>query len=285
MNSDPFEHLQALGFSDYEARAYVSLLRSGPLSGYQLARASGIPRPNVYPVLDRLQQRGAVARIEVKGGVRYAALPSREMLDRLAREVTGRLQQARDAMERLEEVVPGDQVWNVQGYEAVLARAEAAIDAGRSHLLIGLWSEESARLAGAVSRAQARGVKVTTLCIQGCPDECGGCRGEIYRYPLAGQPASRWLVLSVDEKEVMVGQVQADGSAAGAVTRLEAFVFVGSHYLRNAIAAAEIVRSLGPRLPQLLDEQALTALSGAGLAAGGQSWFEQVLAAVTERAS
>ena len=45
--------LERLGFTEYEARAYLTLLGRNPLTGYELAKLSGIPRPNVYPVLDR----------------------------------------------------------------------------------------------------------------------------------------------------------------------------------------------------------------------------------------
>jgi hypothetical protein len=86
-------------------------------------------------------------------------------------------------------------------------------------------------------------------------------------------------VVSADERELLVGQVAGDGTAIAAVTRLEAFVAVGSHYLRNAVAAAEIARSLGPRIAEVLDEEALRALRGAGLAIDGSSWLDRMLAA------
>jgi hypothetical protein len=76
-----------------------------------------------------------------------------------------------------------------------------------------------------------------------------------------------------------VGQVARDGTSVAAVTRLEAFVAVGSHYLRNAVAAAEIVRSFGPRMTEVLDEQAIRALRSAGLATDGLSWLDRMLAA------
>ncbi len=275
--SEALKHLQALGFGEYEGRAYLSLLQRGPLTGYQVAKVSAIPRPNIYPILDRLEKRGAVARIEVKGGVKYAALPSEELLARFGREVGRRLEMAGEAMKRLQEPVAGEQVWNVQGREAVMVRAVMLIDGASRRLLVGIWSQESRQLAEAVGGAAARGVEVATLCIQGCPQECGGCRGEIYRYPLAGETDKRWLVLVADDEALLVGQVLPDGSASAVVTRLEAFVAVGSYYLRNAIATAEIVRSFGPKLPQALDERARRALQGAGLAMDGETWVDRLL--------
>ena len=142
-----------------------------------------------------------------------------------------------------------------------------------------LRSDESRRLSDAIATAESRDVAVTILCIQGCPQECGGCRGDIFRYPLAAEEEKRWLVVSADERELLVGQVAKDGTAIAAVTRVEALVAVGSQYLRNAVAAAEIVRSLGPRMTELLDERAVRALRSTGLATGGLSWLDRMLAA------
>jgi sugar-specific transcriptional regulator TrmB len=278
MISSVLDELQALGFGEYEARAYVSLLQSGALTGYQLAKSSGIPRPNVYPVLDRLEERGVVSRITVEGAALYVALPAREMLSRLAQETDLRLERAREAMDALDTSPEIPQVWNLEGYGVMLGRARELVDAAQERILIGTWSSESWRLADALEAAQERGVSVTVLCIQGCTDECGGCRGDIFRYPLADGADRRWLVVSADENELLVGQVSPDGTAVAAVTRLDAFVAVGSHYLRNAIAAAEIVRSLGDRMTDVLDDRAIRALRSAGLATKDASWLDRMLA-------
>ncbi len=280
MNQDVLSDLQELGFSDYEARAYVGLLENGPLTGYQLARVSGVPRPNVYPALDRLQARGAVQAIQVKDGVHYAAMPARELLERLSSSLQGRIERAEHSLARLQAKAPVETVWNIQGYENVLLRARAAVDGAASRLIVGLWAEEARHLADSVAAAAARGIEVTTLCIQGCPDECGGCQGDIYRYPVAGDARGRWLVLAVDDRELLLGQVAPDGTASGIVTTLEVLVAVAGQYVQNSIAAAEIVRSLGPKLPDLLDGRAARALLGPGLGLADESWMDRLLAAV-----
>ena len=274
------EHLQEVGFGEYEARAYATLVQRGPLTGYQLAKASGIPRPNVYPVIDRLEKRGAVTRIEVGDGVKYAALPAAEMLARLSRNVESHLAGAASALGDLAQATTSEYVWNIDGYDNALARAEQLIAGARERVLIGIWSVESGRLAGPVAAAHARGVRIVTLCIEGCVDECGGCRGDVYRYAMAEEAATRWLMLVVDDRELLVGQISHSGDAKAAQTSLEVFVAMTSQYLRDAIATAEIARSLGSRLPRLLDREAAGALQGAGLAAGGESWLKRMSAIV-----
>src|SRR5699024_5744155 len=74
------QQLQALGFTEYEARAYVTLLTHGELSGYAWARESGIPRPNIYAVAEKLAERGAVQRGEGNTGKTWSPVPAEQLL-------------------------------------------------------------------------------------------------------------------------------------------------------------------------------------------------------------
>src|SRR5688500_2494911 len=98
---DAAAQLNALGFGDYEARVYVTLLAHGPLSGYEVSKRSGVPRPNVYPALQRLEERGAVTALAASRGAHYAAIPAAELLERLARGYRDRLQNAAESFHRL----------------------------------------------------------------------------------------------------------------------------------------------------------------------------------------
>ena len=74
------EQLQELGFGQYEAQAYITLLKKNPLNGYELARDSGIPRANIYMVLHKLEERGAAVRIDTENGRRYAPVDHEEFI-------------------------------------------------------------------------------------------------------------------------------------------------------------------------------------------------------------
>src|SRR5260370_6226627 len=76
------ERLIELGFSHYEARAYVGLLGQPPITGYALSNVTGIPQPKVYETLRRLARKGAAIPIEGEP-VRFVALPPAQLLAQL----------------------------------------------------------------------------------------------------------------------------------------------------------------------------------------------------------
>lgn len=54
------EELQQLGFTPYEAEIYLTLIKKGKLSAYELADKTGLYRQAVYDALNRMKERGHV---------------------------------------------------------------------------------------------------------------------------------------------------------------------------------------------------------------------------------
>ena len=56
MNNDILSILRQLDFTEYEAKAYLALLKDSPLSGYAVALHSGVPRSKIYEVLSNMEE-------------------------------------------------------------------------------------------------------------------------------------------------------------------------------------------------------------------------------------
>ncbi len=261
---DIVQLLQELGFGDYEARAYVSLLQRSPLNGYELAKASGLPRANVYSVLDKLEERKAVVRVDTSSGTLYAAVPASELAGRIGSAFAENLSAAQQMLEEISAPPVYDFVWNARGYDALLDHARTLIDSARRGLLVATWSPEAIALAGNLAAAEERGVEITTLCLQGCAVECGGCRGQIFRYRLAPEYASRWLTLVQDDIEALAGEIGPGDEALTVRTRQRLLVELSAWYIRHSIALAGVVKDLGGQLPDLLSPQTLASLASLG---------------------
>lgn len=239
------QHLIALGFSEYEARAYVGLARYGPMTGYELAKRTRLPRANVYGVLSRLEERGVVVRASTPEGQRYAAVPPEQVVARLSSHLLQQLESARVALERLGSARQDSFLWNLEGRAAVLEHAHQQIQAGRRTLWIANSPAEATELAHSVQTAQDRGVRVETLCLDGCPQECGGCRGVVYRYRVPPEREGRWLVVVRDDVELLAAEIDPDGQAEGVRTQNRLFVQLVTWYMRYSIALARALEQAG----------------------------------------
>src|SRR5690242_15619950 len=125
--TDAIALLQQLGFSEYESRAYLALLQRNPLNGYELAKQSGIPRANIYTVLQKLEERGAAIRLDLPNGTRYAPTAPSELTDRVATRFQHTLNAVHQALEDLVAPANPEYVWNIRGYQALLEHAHALV--------------------------------------------------------------------------------------------------------------------------------------------------------------
>ncbi len=280
MTDSPFALLAELGFSEYEGRAYVALLQHGALSGYEVAKHSGVPRPNVYGVLQRLEEHGAIVRADSEQGVRYAAVPAGELLARLRTRLDGALASAQRSLEALEAPVAWEYVANATGYDSLLSHAQTLVAEAREQLLLAVWPAEAAALAGAVTAAADRGVQITTLCMSGCVEECGGCRGQIFRYPVAPDLERRWLVAVPDAQEVLAGEVTRSGEALAVRTRQRLLVELASWYIRQSITLAAMLADLGSDLDHLMSADTRQALQALRRRADGRGWLDHLMGIV-----
>jgi predicted transcriptional regulator len=274
---DVVQLLQRLGFSEYEARAYIALLQRHPVNGYGIAKLSGIPRANVYGVLQKLEDRGAVIRVEIEDGTGYVPVPPDTLIQRLSDEFVGTLESARALLDTVENPVEADYVENIHGQRQLVQHAEDLVRHAHDELLVAIWQPEAQLLSRAIAEAEMRGVELTTLCFQACLYECGGCRGQVYRYGMTEIHDSRSLIIVADSAEMLCGTVHAQQTTASR-TRQQQLIEMTSWYVRHSVAVAALVSDLGDNVENVIQPDTRAVLQALGPGAG---WIDSVQSLLT----
>ena len=91
------EFLTQVGFSENEAKLYVSLLNLGEGTVNEIARVAKVRRTTAYSVLREMVKKGLIVEVAGKP-VRYQVLPPRQALADFLRE---RIEEAKRWAERL----------------------------------------------------------------------------------------------------------------------------------------------------------------------------------------
>ncbi|MFD1565568.1 TrmB family transcriptional regulator [Haloarchaeobius amylolyticus] len=93
--------LRDLGLSEYEARAYRSLLNTGPTTAKELSRASDVPMGRIYDVLNSIEQYNLVRSQTASRPKKYVAVEPATALDRLLEDKKRELEEKVDQYESI----------------------------------------------------------------------------------------------------------------------------------------------------------------------------------------
>lgn len=267
------DQLAALGFSSHEARVYVALLRQPSATGYELARAAGIPRANVYQVLAGLLAKNAAQRVS-DNPARYVAHAPADVLGRIKRETAERCDTLATELERLAPPAEPPAFWTLRGREAVVEQVLTLVGEAGRRVAVCLWAEDLTWLNGRLRDAHRAGCHVVVNVFGNSALEFG----EVYRHEDPSKVVGgHLLTLAVDSTAALVAAL--DDPPGAVYTRHSALVRLVEKLIRDEayLAAiyerfgAELEAAFGPHLvalrqPLLPSEQAeqLLAIVGFG---------------------
>jgi sugar-specific transcriptional regulator TrmB len=93
--------LRDLGLSEYEARAYRALLKTGPTTAKELSRVSDVPMGRIYDVLNSIEQYNLVRSQSASRPKKYVAVEPTTALDRLLADKKRELEEKADQYEEI----------------------------------------------------------------------------------------------------------------------------------------------------------------------------------------
>jgi sugar-specific transcriptional regulator TrmB len=243
---DPIlEALRTVGFSQYEAKLYVALLRYGAQNGNELSRSSAVPSSKVYSTVEKLIAEGSVQSIKSQGGTQYVAVAPDELLGRLRRRYNDPLDVLAERLPALTHFVPDDLFLNLEGREAVLAGAREIVARATSQLYVSVWSPEILVVADSFAEAAERGVEIFGMLYADDGElPPGHWLRHSYEEIVAARIGGRMLSLVADGSEALIARF-TDGTAAGVRTRNPVLTLIVSEYLHHDIVLQRAQMSIG----------------------------------------
>ena len=251
---DLLADLTKIGFTEYEAKVYLALLREYPATGYQLSKESGVPRSMVYEALKRLHGRGAALETVEDRATLYRPLPPQILLDRHQEEHERLLQDLEQGLNALYTSVADNRVWAISGRTAVLAYAAKLIREAQTELFLVLTDEDLAALRLDIIAAAERGLEINTLLTGSGALNCGRVA---YHPPLESelQGLTATLLVQTDEVEVLIASAAPHHETTATITRNQDLVLIARQFVWMEMFTQRIYAQLGADLLTRLDPE------------------------------
>lgn len=227
------QRLQALGFSQYEARAYCALLQKSPANGHEVAKTAGIPTSKIYETLERLHQKGAVL-VQRSEPTLWAPVPHRELVATLRNRMDSTFSAVEQGLAQLGQEQDTRLTWSLSGHGNILESLRGAIDRTQQRLAAVIPAREVDHLATALQAAVERGVTLDLILSDGAVvDLPKSARVRVSQQP-AGQPEDERLAVVVgDGAETVLADLGQDRPQG-----------MWTHHPAVALLAEEHVRTL-----------------------------------------
>ena len=149
--------MEVLGFTQNESKIYCSLISKYPVTGYQLAADSGVPRYAVYGLLNKMEARGYIQNIGQKPA-RYIPLSPDALAEKVADSFNTRLEEFQLAAADLEEKPLSVRVWPLQDKAEIFKQAAMLISGATQSVCISAWQSELRELQPALAQLEAKNI-------------------------------------------------------------------------------------------------------------------------------
>jgi len=242
------QSLRELGFSQYEAACYMSLVGSHPVNGSQLSKLSGIARSRIYDVLRSLMAKGYV--IEVQTG-QYAPLPSEELIRRLKRTFHANITVLEKEIAKASQKEDFEYVWTLTGYDNVMEKARDMIASARTEIYVRLFPEADHRLSADLEAAQNKGVSIRYIAMGDIPQRFEIQVAHPGQEDLIAKIGGRSFDIITDKKEALVGIFETGNEDESPInwTRNQWFIIANRDSLRHDFYHCFLEKTLDQNQP------------------------------------
>ncbi len=227
------DDMKKLGFSEYECKAYLTLLEEYPLNGYTLSKYSGVPRSRIYEVLKNLIAKQVVfEQAEEKNKIYYPVEPD-IFVKKLKKDYENIFQHLSDYAGTLySQKKQENKLVVIQGRENIIDFLGLLIKGAQKRIAMSVWDQEIRELLPELDQAQERGVMLRGIYFgEDIPYDTLVTHRRIKRY--MAEKKQRYISFIIDGAHAVSGVVSKGKDSKVTWTKDEGFIEVSEDYIAH----------------------------------------------------
>jgi sugar-specific transcriptional regulator TrmB len=218
------QHLQMFDLTDNEARAYLAFLTHGSMNGYEVAKKCNIARGNIYSCLQRLAEKGALAREE---NDKFSPIPLQIFFENYQLQLDQSQQKAIRLFEQhIGQQQDEAQVLSLSGYDTVLNRCRSIISLDSKLILIAAFEPELTAFKEEIESIQKSSKEINILSFGIKPKWLKSASEHLSEHLIEKAQGGRLLMVA-GFPQGLIAVVRKDGTASG--------IWAWNRYLAAAI--------------------------------------------------
>lgn len=160
-NLSIIQDMKTLGLSEYEVKAYLSLLEQYPVNGYILSKKSGIPRSRIYEVLESLKNKQMVFEEEDGKNILYQPIDPKLLISKFKQNFNNILSNIDEYVKKVySEGQKDNKLVIIKGRKNIMDFLNLLISDASKRIVLSIWEEEMNDIDKSLKDAINRGVAV-----------------------------------------------------------------------------------------------------------------------------
>ena len=243
------ELTECLGFTQNEAKAYLSLLQDSPVNGYRLSANSNIPRSMIYQVIKRLKAKGTIKEIPGETNL-YQPIPPSQLLARIKNEFASSISILEISLGDIYEKPDPGGYFVISGIKNIRHEIVRMIRSATREILISTNLDLSFCVEELRKKERA-GIQIVLFSFS----KLGYGVGKEYSH--GANPGTdlfkrvfktNRLSITVDREEALTGDIEESSSAVALHSRYKTYVGIVGEHIRHDIYLLKLQNKFGKNI-------------------------------------
>ncbi|HWL26066.1 MAG TPA: helix-turn-helix domain-containing protein [Ureibacillus sp.] len=248
------QQLKYMNFNEYEAKAYISLVKLGTVTAYQVSKDSGVPRARIYEILDVLVEKGIVIKEEIDESIQYSPLPVDVFLQTVQKSWTENFKELQNSLKDLEKVetLPANRVMTLKEKDSIISYCRSLINKATKRIIISMWDDMYEVLKEDLEEAEKSvEVKGLTIHVEEPISQLESHRPTQFTETLTSE---HWFILSIDAQEMIYGP-SLEARSMAFYTNDPVHIYLLEDYIWHDVLVNRIVKRSNEDLDQWISKE------------------------------
>ena len=246
--------LKRFGYTESETKAYATLVKHGPQSGYEVSKLSGVPRSKIYNILESLISKGVVATTENgERNLLYKAEPMERIIGLIQTSVSEDIEELRRESDRFAEPIDNERIWKLVGYQSMIQKCSEVISQAKNELLVQIWMPELNDQIESLLLSKEDSLDFLAIVY----DASGKYDVKLKKYYEHGfldvklrETGYRWITIVADGEQMLHAAIRCKESTEVIHTRNSSMVFFAAEYVKHDAYTLKLMKVFSEQLTE-----------------------------------
>ena len=238
---------EEIGFSQNEAKVYMTLLREPLITGYEISKKSGVPRSMVYAVIAKLAAKKAILEVRTDPPT-YSPVPVKELMTNLKQQTEETLSFLEHELQAIEKPMDVHVIKHLEERATILEAMQKLIRGAKQEIWLSAWEEELGELRRSAEEQTRKGIRMFSLLFTNQETDSFG-NAFYHRQATASiekqRMGQRLTIVIRDDQEVLIASF-LDGHIPQAIQTADPMlILLAKEYIRHDMMMKVVSAKLG----------------------------------------